>query len=161
MKIWLTSLLLSVLLFCNFPAALFAQEQPEDRSMVFDDWRLACDQDQPCRIAQTIVQFPSKRLILQVKIFKGDEPTMLLSFPLGNLLSTGWQYQIDGGKTNLLPFEICNADGCHAGVKLTSTLIAALKRGRVLSVTFRDAGQAEVNPKVSLIGFTKAYDALE
>ncbi len=161
MKYWLTYFLLSALFYCNAVAAQEKQEATGNDVAIFDDWRLACDQGQPCRIAQSVVQMPSRRLILQVKIFRGDDPTMLVSFPLGILLSTGWQYQIDGQKKTVLPFEICNSDGCHAGVKLTPTLVSALKRGRVLSITFRDAGQTEVNPQVSLIGFTKSYEALK
>ncbi|PWE34102.1 hypothetical protein DDZ14_02805 [Maritimibacter sp. 55A14] len=140
--------------------SVHAQEQIAGDAAVFDDWRVACDQAQPCRMAQSVVQVASKRLILQVKVFKGDEPTMLLSFPLGILLNTGWQYQIDGRSPTLRPFEICNADGCHAGIKLSQSLLAALKRGRTLSVTFFDAGRTKVNPQISLIGFTKAYESL-
>jgi len=112
-------------------------------------------------MAQTVVQASTKRLILQLRIFKKEEPTILLTFPLGILLNTGWQYQIDGKRQTLLPFEICNLEGCHAGVKLTPKLLAALKRGNNLSIKFFDAAKTTVNPVISLAGFTKAYEALK
>tara|TARA_R110000850_G_scaffold94971_1_gene199888 strand:+ start:14086 stop:14424 length:339 start_codon:yes stop_codon:yes gene_type:complete len=112
-------------------------------------------------MAQTIVQPSTRRLILQIKVFSGEEATALLTFPLGILLSTGWQYDIDGGRKTVLPFEICNADGCHAGIKLDPQLLSAMKRGNTMRVRFFDAAQTEVNTEISLIGFTKAYEAMK
>ncbi|WP_120500387.1 invasion associated locus B family protein [Roseovarius sp. EL26] len=160
------NLRVTAILFCaavlSHNAVLNAQETTETSNIqVFDDWRVACEPEQTCRMAQTVVQLPEKRLILQAKIFQGEAPTLLLTFPLGILLSTGWQYQVDGGNATLLPFEICNIDGCHVGVKLTPNLVKRLKRGNSLNIIFRDAGNAKVEPVISLTGFTKAYEALK
>jgi len=144
-------------LIASFPA--HAQNQPV--SQTYGNWQVTCEEGTPCRMAQTVVQTTSKRLILQMRVFKKEQPTLLLTFPLGILLSTGWQYQIDGKRQTLLPFEICNAEGCHAGVKLTPKLLASLKRGNSLSIKFFDAGKTTVNPVISLTGFTKAYGALK
>jgi invasion protein IalB len=137
------------------------QSESSDKVQMFSDWRVACDANGPCRMAQAIVQPATKRLILQVRVFAGDTPTVLITFPLGILLSGGWQYQIDDTQKNILPFEICNFDGCHAGVKITPQLLKAMKRGREMKITFFDAGQEEVKPVISLIGFTKAWEALQ
>lgn len=135
--------------------------QDQVGTQTYGDWLVTCDKDNPCRMAQTVVQTSTKRLILQLRIFKGKEPTMLLTFPLGILLNTGWQYQIDGKRQTLLPFEICNSEGCHAGVKLTPKLLSSLKRGNSLSIKFFDAAKTTVNPVISLAGFTKAYGVLK
>ncbi len=156
LKIWFTSVALAV-----STAIVVAQEADTTEAQIFSDWRVACDEAQTCRIAQTIVQPSTRRLILQMKVFAGEEPTLLLSFPLGILLSTGWQYQIDGNRKTVLPFEICNSEGCHAGVKLTPQLLKAMQRGSEMKITFFDAGQDEVEPVISLIGFTKAWEALQ
>lgn len=137
------------------------QAEPPEDVQIFSDWRVACDEAQTCRMAQTIVQPSTRRLILQMKIFAGEDPTLLLSFPLGILLSTGWQYQIDSNRKSVLPFEICNPEGCHAGVKLTPKLLRAMKRGNKMRITFLDAAREEVTPVVSLAGFTKAWDAMQ
>jgi invasion protein IalB len=144
--------------------AAWAQEETPPKvetaeAQVFSDWSVACDEGQSCQMSQAIVQPATRRLILQIKVFTGKEPTALLTFPLGILLSTGWQYDIDGKSKAVLPFEICNTDGCHAGIKLTPKLLAALKRGSKMKIRFFDAGQTEVAPEISLIGFTKAYEA--
>ena len=112
-------------------------------------------------MSQVIVQPSTRRLILQMKVFSGETPTLLLSFPLGILLSTGWQYQIDNGPKSSLPFEICNSEGCHVGVSLTPQLLRAMQRGNNMKITFFDAAQTEVEPVISLAGFTKAYEAIQ
>lgn len=135
--------------------------QTVESTQTFGDWQVTCPDGQTCRMSQVIVQPSSSRLILQVMIAKGDTPTALLTFPLGILLSTGWQYQIDSKRPEIQPFEICNHEGCHAGWKLPDRLLSALKAGNDLSIKFLDAGKTEVNPVISLAGFTKAYEALK
>lgn len=135
--------------------------QPTSEPQVFSDWRVACDDEQPCRMSQTIVQPTTARAILQVKLFKGDDPTALVTFPLGILLSPGWRYRIDDGPETVLPFEICDGDGCHAGVKLTPDLLTAMKRGNQMNIVFFDAARSPVEPAISLTGFSKAWEVLE
>jgi len=127
----------------------------------FKDWQVICEADVPCRMVQTIVQTELKRPILQIRVFDDGSPTMLLTFPLGILLSPGWQYQIDGGRATRVPFELCNLDGCHAGLPLSKALLTKLKRGNTFKVTFWDAESTAVNPEISLAGFTKAFGALK
>lgn len=128
---------------------------------VFVDWQVTCAAGQPCRMSQTVAQPATARAILQARLYKGDDPTLLLSFPLGILLSPGWRYRIDERAEAVLPFEICDASGCHAGVKLTPDLIAVMKRGSRMQITFFDAARTPVTPTLSLVGFTKAWEALE
>lgn len=127
----------------------------------FKDWQVICDADTPCRMVQTIVQTEPQRPILQVRVFDEGSPTMLLTFPLGILLSPGWQFQIDGGRATRVPFELCNLDGCHAGLPISKALLTKLKRGNTFKVTFWDAESTEVHPEISLAGFTKAFGALK
>ena len=127
----------------------------------FKDWQVICEPDVPCRMVQTIVQTELQRPILQIRVFDDGSPTMLLTFPLGILLSPGWQYQIDGGRATRVPFELCNLDGCHAGLPLSKALLTKLKRGNTFKVTFWDAESTAVNPEISLAGFTKAFGVLK
>ncbi|WP_390915409.1 invasion associated locus B family protein [Pseudosulfitobacter sp. SM2401] len=142
-------------------SALPLHAQDIEDTQTFSDWRVTCEGDQGCRMSQAIVQASTNRLILEFKIYGSDDPTALITFPLGILLSTGWQYKIDNQKGAVLPFEICNVDGCFAGVKLSNSLIKSMKRGNKMSIRFFDAAQSEVNPVVSLAGFTKAYEAIQ
>jgi invasion protein IalB len=112
-------------------------------------------------MSQTVAQPATARAILQARVYKGDDPTLLISFPLGILLSPGWRYRIDEGTEAVLPFEICDTSGCHAGVKLTPNVLAAMKRGNEMQITFYDAARTPVTPALSLAGFTKAWEALQ
>jgi invasion protein IalB len=148
--------------FAACSGGAFAQDAtPASEAEVFTDWRVSCAQEQPCRMSQTVVQPATARAIVQMKVFKGDDPTLLVSFPLGILLSPGWRYRIDGGRERVLPFEICDASGCHAGIKLTPDLLNSMKRGIEMRITFYDAARAAVEPTISLAGFTKAWEVLE
>ncbi len=128
---------------------------------VFTDWQVTCETKQTCRLSQTVTQPATARAILQARAFNGEDPTLLLSFPLGVLLSPGWRYRIDGNDETVLPFEICDRTGCHAGVKLTPELLAAMKRGSRMQVTFFDAARTPVVPVLSLLGFSRALEALK
>ncbi len=128
---------------------------------IFTDWQVFCEQDQPCRMSQAVAQPATGRVILQVKVFGGDEPTLLVSFPLGILLGPGWRYRIDSGPEIVVPFEICDMNGCHAGVPLQADLLRSMQRGNRMKVTFFDAARTPVEPVVSLAGFTSAWNALD
>lgn len=141
-----------------FASSGWAQSADQE---VFTNWQIVCDDSQPCRMSQTIAQPSSSRVILQARVFRAESPTLLLTFPLGILLSTGWSYRIDNGRETITPFEICNTSGCHAGVALDVELLQQLKRGNKLHITFRDASNAAVTPEISLLGFTLAFEALQ
>jgi invasion protein IalB len=142
----------------NAAAQDASPDTPE--STTYENWRVTCDGAEPCRMSQVVVQPSTGRLIVQAKVFKSEPATLLLTFPLGILLSTGWRMDIDGSAQSLQPFEICNVEGCHVGVPLSNAQLSSLKRGNTLNILFFDAAKNEVAPKLSLIGFTKAFDAL-
>jgi invasion protein IalB len=154
------SLIPRLTLALSLLASAPAYAQDADAS-VYSDWQVVCDEKQPCRMAQTVAQQGQARVILQAKVFKSDKPTLLLTFPLGILLSTGWSYQIDGGRRTVVPFEICNTSGCHAGVPLSDDMLQRLRQGSQLQIAFRDAANQTVSPVISLAGFTKAYETLK
>ena len=115
-------------------------------------------------MAQSIVTTDGTQVILQMRVFKGNDgekPTALFSFPLGILLNAGWQIKVDKDRSQLLPFEICRVEGCFAGINLTDRLLNSLKRGNTLHVKFFDSQQNPVEPKISLKGFTKAWGELQ
>lgn len=112
-------------------------------------------------MAQSVLLAERETVIVEAKIFQSEEPVLLLSFPWGILLSPGLTLSIDGKKRQTLPFEICNPSGCHVGLPIRSELLIALKRGNDLQLTFYDAAKSPVAPKISLTGFTAAYEALQ
>jgi hypothetical protein len=66
--------------------------------------------------------------------------------------------QIDGGKAQKLDYVICFPDRCVAKAPLNDQLVATFKKGQELTLTSVNF-QNQPNPiKVSLKGFTGAYD---
>ena len=145
--------MLGCALLFTTPNLSFAEKQ------TFGDWQVICEDD-VCRMVQSVIEASTERDIVVAKAFAGNDPTLLLTFPLGILLKTGWRYQIDAGAEHLLPFEICNIEGCHAVIKLESKTLNSLRLGTELNLSFQDARNRTVSPKISLSGFTKSYEAL-
>ncbi|MGB7431590.1 MAG: invasion associated locus B family protein [Ahrensia sp.] len=81
-----------------------------------------------------------------------------VAVPTGRIIPAGVGLQIDGGQTQKIDYSICLPDRCIAEAPLTSELVAALKRGGELTLTTLNF-QQQPNPiKISLNGFTSAFD---
>ena len=89
---------------------------------------------------------------------KINRKLLQVSVPTARLIPPGIIMQIDGGKGQKLDYAVCLPDKCTAEIPLTDAMIASLKKGSDViftSINFRRAP----NPiKISLEGFTGAYD---
>lgn len=134
----------------------------------FEDWALECGtpegrESDTCYMFQNIVVKDSGQRLLHTAVgYAGDgrTPMLLLTAPLGVHLPSGLRLQIDEGETMRLPFERCTSRGCHAAATLEPEVVAALKAGLELKVTFGDGASEPVTLPVSLQGFTRAYQAI-
>lgn len=81
-----------------------------------------------------------------------------IAVPAGRYIPEGIKVQIDSGKVNTLPYSLCMPDRCLAEIQLSEGLVKALKGGGGLTLTSTNF-RAQKNPiKVSLKGFTAAFD---
>ena len=81
-----------------------------------------------------------------------------VAVPSGRYIPEGIKVQIDKGNTNTLPYSLCLPDRCLAEIQLSEGLVNALKAGGELTLTSTNF-RATKNPvKVSLKGFTAAFD---
>ena len=81
--------------------------------------------------------------------------------PLGVVLTAGLSIQIDTGNVETAPFQICTEQGCLVREPIDEDLINRFRRGNVAKVQLVAANQGDVEAKISLAGFTKAYAALK
>ncbi len=88
----------------------------------------------------------TKRRIFQVAV------------PSGRYIPEGIKVQIDNGNTNTLPYSLCLPDRCLAEIQLSEGLVNALKAGGELTLTSTNFRAAKNPVKVSLKGFTAAFD---
>ncbi|MFZ1774226.1 MAG: invasion associated locus B family protein [Rhizobiaceae bacterium] len=81
-----------------------------------------------------------------------------ISVPTGRLIPPGIGMQIDGGKPQKLDYIICFPDRCVAEAPLADSLLAALRKGGELTLTSVNFQNQPSPIKVSLEGFSGAYD---
>ena len=81
-----------------------------------------------------------------------------VAVPSGRYIPEGIKVQIDTGNVNTLPYSLCLPDRCLAEVQLSEGLVKALKAGGQLTLTSTNYRAAKNPVKVSLKGFTAAFD---
>ena len=140
------------------PAA--AQQQPQ----MPQGWFKACAKQEDIDICnvQNIITASTGQLVTGISLLelkgKVNRKVFQVTVPTGRLVPPGIGLQIDGGKTQKLDYVICFPDRCIAEAQLSDQLVASFKKGSELTLTSVNF-QNQPNPiKVSLQGFTGAYD---
>lgn len=138
-------------------APSFAQQLPQG-------WFKSCDKQNEVDICnvQNITTAGTGQLVTAVSLVevkgKVNRKVFQVSVPTGRLMPPGIGLQIDGAKPTKLEYMICFPDRCLAEVPLTDAMVASFKKGTALTLTSVNF-QNQQNPvKVSLQGFTGAYD---
>jgi invasion protein IalB len=140
------------------PAA--AQEQPK----LPQGWFKACTKQNDVDICnvQNITTASTGQLLTGLSMIelkgKVNRKVFQITVPSGRLLPPGIGLQIDGGKTQKIDYVICFPDRCVAEAQLNDALVASFKKGSELTLTSVNF-QNQPNPiKVTLKGFTGAFD---
>ncbi|EHK56250.1 invasion associated locus B family protein [Allomesorhizobium alhagi] len=140
------------------PAA--AQQQPQ----IPQGWFKACSKQEDVDICnvQNITTAASGQLVTGISLIelkgKINRKVFQVTVPTGRLVPPGIGLQIDGGKAQKLDYVICFPDRCVAEVALSDQIVTSFKKGQELTLTSVNF-QNQPNPvKVSLKGFTGAFD---
>jgi invasion protein IalB len=141
------------------PAAA-QQQQPQ----MPQGWFKACSKQEDVDICnvQNIMVADTGQLLTGISMIevkgKVNRKIFQITVPTGRMVPPGIGMQIDGGQTAKIDYMICLPDRCIAEAQLTDQLVASFKRGS--NVTFTSVNfQNQPNPiKVSLAGFTGAFD---
>lgn len=116
-----------------------------------------------CAMEQTAVLTKTGQLIVLVNIrVPGDTrtPVVLVQLPLGLNLPAGAKLQVDDGKANDLPVQTCEARGCFASSPIAPDLLAAMKSGKQLKVSFQTLARETVAIPIPLADFAAAYEKI-
>jgi invasion protein IalB len=148
-----------------------AQEQPAaaPEAPPPAPWGARCASDAragalDCVVEQRVVMSNTGQLLTAVTVRVPPEtkaPVMMIQTPFGLHLPAGLKVAVDDTAFATLPLQTCDGGGCYAGDAVGPELLAALKRGVTLSITFQDAQQRDIAVPVSLNGFTAAYDKIQ
>jgi invasion protein IalB len=132
-------------------------------------WAARCSspsRDAPleCAMEQNAILTKTGQLVVLVNIrVPGDTraPIALVQLPLGLNLQAGAKFQVDDGKSADLPIQTCENRGCYASTPIAPELVAALKSGKELKVSFQNLAKETITIPMPLGDFAAAYDKIK
>jgi len=132
-------------------------------------WAARCtsaSRDAPleCAVEQTAVLSKTGQLIVLVNIRVPGDTHMaiaLVQLPLGLNLPGGAKLQVDDGKVTDLQIQTCENRGCYASTPIAADLLAALKSGKQLKVSFQNLAKETISIPMPLADFAAAYDKIK
>lgn len=138
----------------------------------YGDWQVQCDtfasNDKPvrqCGMIQTVKNQQRQNIGLSVVIarLKRDEKEVVMMrvlVPLGVFLPAGIGLEIDDQAIGRIPFTSCPPRLCMAMAEVTPKMLEKLKKGKTADFIIYEVPGAGLSMKVSLKGFTAAYEKL-
>jgi invasion protein IalB len=132
-------------------------------------WAARCSsasRDAPleCAMEQTAVLSKTGQLIVLVNIRVPSDshlPVILVQLPLGLNLPGGAKLQVDDGKTTDLQIQTCENRGCYAGAPIAPDLLAAMKSGKQLKLSFQNLAKETITIPMPLADFAAAYGKIK
>lgn len=117
-----------------------------------------------CAIEQNAVLTKTGQTIVLINIRIPTDtrtPVALLQLPLGLNLPVGAKLQVDEGKAVDLQIQTCENRGCYASTPITPDLLASLKSGNQLKVSFQNMAKETIAIPMPLNDFAAAYDKIK
>lgn len=129
-----------------------------------DGWYKECSKqaDNDICVVQNIVTAQSGQLITAVGLVdvsgKVNQKLLQITVPIARFIPPGISLQVDGGKQTKVPYAVCLPDKCIAQIPMTDDVIAIFKKGSEAVFTSVNAQRAANPIRISLAGFTQAFD---
>lgn len=131
-------------------------------------WTVVCDtpagaSTEQCLVRQIVVPEDRPEIGLAISVLKtADKADRILRVraPLGIILPSGLQLNVDGTLIGRAQFVRCFTDGCIADVILDDTLLDTLKKGQQATFSFFQSPEQGIGIPVDLTGFSAGFDAL-
>ena len=117
-----------------------------------------------CAIEQQAVLTKTGQLVVLVNIRVPSDthaPVALVQLPLGMNLPAGAKLQVDDGKATDLQIQTCESRGCYASAPVAADMLAALKGGKQLNVSFQTLAKETIKVPFPLADFAAAYDKIK
>jgi invasion protein IalB len=132
-------------------------------------WAVRCSstsRDAPleCAMEQNAVFSKTGQLVALVNIRVPSDthtPIAFVQLPLGLNLPAGARLQVDDGKTIDLQIQTCETRGCFANSPVAPDLLAALKSGKQLKISFQNLAKEAITIPMPLADFAAAYDKIK
>ena len=117
-----------------------------------------------CAIEQTAVLQNTGQLVVLVNIRVPNDtrtPVATVQIPLGLFLPAGMKMQVDDGKNVDLPIQTCEQRGCYANAPLAADMLAAMRTGKQLKISFQNLAKETIAIPLPLTDFAAAYDKIK
>jgi invasion protein IalB len=117
-----------------------------------------------CAIEQTAVLTKTGQLIVLLNIRVPSDtrqPIAVIQLPLGLNLPAGAKLQVDDGKVSDLQIQTCEQRGCYANSPIPPDMLASMKSGKQLKVSFQNLGKETITIPMPLTDFAAAYDKIK
>lgn len=117
-----------------------------------------------CLIEQTAVLTKTGQLIVLIDIRVPSDthaPVAVVQLPLGLNLPAGAKLQVDDGKSMDLQIQTCEQRGCYTNAPISPEMLAAMKTGKQLKVTFQNLAKEVIAIPMPLADFAAAYDKIK
>lgn len=117
-----------------------------------------------CAIEQSAVLTKTGQLIVLINIRVPSDthtPVAVIQLPLGINLPLGGKLQVDDGKTSDLQVQTCEARGCYTNTSISPDMLAAMKSGKQLKVSFQNMAKETISIPLPLADFAAAYDKIK
>jgi invasion protein IalB len=117
-----------------------------------------------CAVEQTAVLTKTGQLIVLLNIRVASDtraPIAVVQLPLGLNLPAGARLQVDDGKAADLQIQTCEQRGCYANTPIAADMLAAMKSGKQLKVSFQNLGKETITIPMPLADFAAAYDKIK
>jgi invasion protein IalB len=132
-------------------------------------WAVRCtsaSRDAPleCAMEQTAVLSKTGQVLVLVNIRVPSDthaPVILVQLPLGLNLPVGAKLRVDEGKNIDLQIQTCENRGCYASMPIAPDLLAELKSGKQLKVSFQNLAEETISIPMPLADFDAAYDKIK
>jgi invasion protein IalB len=150
------------------PAAAAPANDPAQTTATYGDWVLRCvrpeNAQRVCEVVQSLVVQGQQQPVAQLAIGydKADQRFTILVPPAISLARPP-SLGVAGATTPNYPlaWRRCLPNGCFADVQVGPDLLKFLRgRNDPMQVSFKDAGERDVNLPVSMKGLVPALDAL-
>ena len=132
-------------------------------------WAVRCasaSRDAPleCAMEQTAVLSKTGQTVVSVNVRVPSDthaPEILVQLPLGFSLPGGARFQVDDGNATNLELQTCENRGCYASAPITPDVIAALRAGKQMKVSFQSLNKETITIPMPLTDFASAYDKIK
>jgi invasion protein IalB len=141
-----------------------AESQPPAPGWVARCGSVSRDAPLECAIEESAVLTKTGQLIVLVNIRVASDtrqPVALVQLPLGLNLPAGAHLQVDEGKVVDLQIQTCEQRGCYANLPVPADLLAAMRTGKQLKVSFQNLAKEAISIPLPLADFAAAYDKIK